>query len=82
MVDREQAARPGSSLLVALDQMGDERYEQIMVSLVTAIGEVELDPVRLVAAVERLGHTHRELADAIRDADPPYWQRQPVSFRG
>jgi hypothetical protein len=72
--DREPAAR--STLTIVADFAADTEADVVrrcMQALTDAIGEVDPQPVRLLAQVAvRAGH-YDDLAAAIRDLDEPYW---------
>jgi hypothetical protein len=75
LVNREPGARPVLHLVVTLAAVDDERLGQVMTALVSAVGEVDPNPVAMLPVQDGKASSHQDLVEAVIGVDEPYWQR-------
>ncbi|MDQ1684882.1 MAG: hypothetical protein QOC82_1619 [Frankiaceae bacterium] len=78
-VDREPDARPTLNIVVEFAAATDgAEISRVMTQLGRSIGEVDPQPVRLLAYVDGAVGDNALLVHAIRHFDDPYWERVPA----
>ena len=75
VVNDEPEARPVLTVVVELDAVDDERLDELMPTLSQAVGEVESQPVRLLALPPAGAGVYQWLANEVRAVDDPYYRR-------